>query len=125
MITWTKLWSLTVAGVAAMALTLLARPVAHAADPARTVGFVAGSIVVIRAACGVDDDPDGLGRLLVHAGVAKADIAPGGRRRAAFEAGADEARASLSARLRRDGRQAFCGFALQRYGREGLGVVRG
>jgi hypothetical protein len=108
------------------ALALLAAPLpASADDPAGTAGFVFGSVVVIRSACGLRDDPGGLGRLLVNTGLAKADILPGGRRRATFEASAGEARANLTAKLEREGREAFCAFARQRYGPGGLRVVRG
>jgi hypothetical protein len=110
----------------ALAVALVAGPPpASAADPATTVGFVFGSAAVIRKACGFSDDPDGLGRLLVGAQVSKTEILPGGDRRAAFQIGAHEARLHLSAKLAREGRQAFCAFALQRYGASGLGVVRG
>ncbi len=108
------------------ALALLAAPLpASAADPAGTAGFVFGSVVVIRSACGFSDDPEGLGRFLANAGIEKADILPGGRRRPAFEASVREARANLTAKLEREGRQAFCAFARQRYGAGGLRVVRG
>ena len=111
---------------AALAVALVAGPApASTADPATTVGFVFGSAAVIRKACGFSDDPDGLGRLLVNARVSKADILPGGQRRGAFQVGAQEARLHLSAKLAREGREAFCAFALQRYGASGLGVVRG
>ena len=106
-----------------LALFLCPAP-ASANDPATTVGFVFGSVTILRKACGLQDDPDGLGRLLVNARLAKADILPGGRARAAFEAGADEARASLSGKLKREGQQGFCTFARHRYGATGLGVVR-
>jgi hypothetical protein len=103
---------------------MLSPAVAAATDPARTVGFVFGSVSVLRSTCGLQDDPRGLGRLLVNARLAKGDILPGGRARAEFKAGADEARASLSAKMKREGQQAFCAFARQRYGAAGLAVVR-
>lgn len=113
-------------GPALAVLAGLAAPLpASAANPAETAGFVFGSVAVIRSACGLRDDPDGLGRLLVSAGLAKADILPGGSRRAAFEASAHDARLRLHAKLAREGREAFCAFARQRYGASGLGVVRG
>jgi hypothetical protein len=97
---------------------------AVAADPASTVGFAVGSAAVIRKACGLRDDPEGIGRLLAAARVNKAEIAPGGRRRAVFEAGADEARLNLTAKLEREGRESFCAFAMERYGPRGLRVVQ-
>ena len=110
-------------GTLVLAVALGSSP-AIAADPASTVGFAVGSAVVIRNACGFRDDPGGIGRLLVNARISKADIAPGGPRRAAFEAGGDEARLNLRNKLEREGRERFCAFAMERYGPGGLGVVQ-
>lgn len=116
--------SVRLAGVLAIAVVLGSTP-ASAGDPARTVGFVFGSVVVIRNACGFTGDPNGLGRMLQGARLEKADISPGGQRRPEFQEGSHEARLLLTARLQRDGRDTFCSFALARYGSAGLGVVKG
>lgn len=114
-------------GIGALALApfLGAAASAAATDPARTIGFVFGSVAVVRNACGFPDDPDGLSRLLVSARLEKAMVLPGGARRGEVEAGRDEARIHLTAKLAREGRESFCAFAEERFGARGLGVVRG
>lgn len=113
-----------IAALVAALLLPLGPSLAASTSPARTVGFTVGAVAVIKPTCGYDDDPDGIGRLLLGARLAKSDILPGGRLRAEFEAGGIEARQAMGAKLQREGRGRFCAFALARFGPGGLGVIR-